>query len=804
MTCADAIYAHGTEAAPQKGGRRAATLDIFGGGGADEPSFADGGGVGLSGGIETAIAPSLCRRLAGGASAHGAGGSYEDRCAHIERAIRAATEVWARHHPALYFNWTQDLEHAELVFESGTPDDFSPRKGMDHVLAFEDDLHGAGAAPAAVRIVRGTGGHRLRSRVVRRRVVVNPSKCIYRSDAHVRACSALGAHFALGAVVACAALTLAVLALAPLGRFGAAVGSRGRAALATVALLTALSAERFGPLRALQWLSVLNILVAVAAALFYLVASSRAEAAVAAAAADSSESVGDASQDDVDKEERILAWQVSHLEAMLLVSRASMTQGTMGMEMAEPLVQLELELKRRHAAVSAAASERRLAAATKRRAPPPMPPKPDGTAVGCSAWGAAFIAAVVAASLLLLLLGQRLESCGNATPARLLWGGRGRDRLELLNSRCFRIDNVLAHELGHALGLGHPDQTVAFIPTHASVIGAPSSAQFVDISPVTPCAGLKMDAVRPGFPVFKDSIMFSSVVGESLLEGATAPPMRLTEDDLAGLFFLYPSEARRREWGTAPIPFKAYSPSKLRSHAEDVRSGRRCAALVRHADLAECLLALRVRSALKALERMRRHRCGAESWNNSGATPATPPAHAAVRLELCEALDALMHGARRGIVLAATDEMTPALAAEYNSRLHEEQLRLEAALHDAPLRLTGHAGVDHALVFLARGVHHDADADGVDDSDRDADGLPDIVEDGLDALRELLREALAGQLSGGGWGAAAGDGEEADEEGDFVGRAMAALSAVSPHQQHSGCRHGRQRGGEGVDGAAEL
>ena len=711
-TCARSVYAFGT-AADQE--RPAAAADVLTVGVIDlgaspaARSFADSGVVSLVGGIESAIDPSLCRRLL--RMAPGERG-YATRCEHIERSVRTATEIWSRHHPTLYFNWTDRSEEAELVFLPGGAE-FSTDESLKNVLAYETDL-----GDATVRTVTGTTGRLLRSRVVRHKIVINPEVCIFETDVHVRACAELGAHFALGVVAACAALTLAMLACAPLGRFGSWVGTRGRAALFVAALAAALSAELFGPVLALQYLALLNILVAGVAAFFYV-----SENASAAEVTD-----GEVA------EQKLEAWK----PGLLTMCRFR-----------------------------------------------------------CSCSGGAFITAVTAASLLTLLLGVRLNSCGGAQPAHVLWGGLARGAWDdMFVKRCFRIDDVLAHEVGHALGLTHPDTGAVFIPANVSALGVLSAADHVAISAETPCEGLKIDLPLRSSSPFRSAIMFSSVVGSSAAAGAAQPPMELSEDDLAGIFFLYPSAARRREWGTGAIPASAYSTSKLRSIAEDFHAGR-CAHLPRHSDMVECLLALRLRAALVALDRMARHRCGAH-WR----------AQRAVRLELCDTIEDVTYSARLATSLAASGLLTPPLVAQHAAHLCAEQLRLEAALHDAPLRLTGLAGLDHALVFLARGLHHgaDADSDGVPDHDRDADGLPDVVEDGLDALRELLRKALdAGGLSGGGWTEAGGSGAGTASASNgfftFATQASEAASAVAPQRMGLRCSHNRRREVEGDEGA---
>ena len=91
-----------------------------------------------------------------------------------------------------------------------------------------------------------------------------------------------------------------------------------------------------------------------------------------------------------------------------------------------------------------------------------------------------------------------------------------------------------------------------------SLLQTVTSSDYVKISSKNPCDGIKMDRVRNAAHTFKGSIMYSSVVGSSAFSGSTKQPLKLSQDDLAGLFFLYPSDTRKREWGNFDIPLKSY------------------------------------------------------------------------------------------------------------------------------------------------------------------------------------------------------------------------------------------------------
>ena len=189
------------------------------------------------------------------------------------------------------------------------------------------------------------------------------------------------------------------------------------------------------------------------------------------------------------------------------------------------------------------------------------------------------------------------------------------------------FEGVVAHEIGHVLGVDHPDQSFRLDPDAEF-----SVHDHVRIHSDAPCKGLrawKVPAkrcealgsgaacaerrdcrVRPAAwradgaraptrcaSIFEETVMFSRVGAESSIN----PP---TEDDLAAVFFAsvftrardrsnarlsseslsllrprpprrYPDALRDRNgttWGTAPLRLAEYSLAKLRGIAEDALS----------------------------------------------------------------------------------------------------------------------------------------------------------------------------------------------------------------------------------------
>jgi hypothetical protein len=767
-TCEESVYTLGTEESERNPNSDTLTLSIFDAGGPDSNSFADGGEISLVGGIEVAIHPSLCRRLL---RLSPSSPFYKSRCDNIERSMRKATEIWSRHHPLLYFNWTTQIDKAELVFVPGSDVEFS-RPDMSLVLAYETEIRASGHS-LPVKIVRGTMGHRLSSRLTRRKIVVNPLVCIFETDAHIRACNALGSNFAFNLVIISTSISVITMLL-PLGRFGKYITIRGRVFFIVLFILASLTSFLLRPLSALQYLSLINIFIAFFASLYYVLndlTENQVNSHIVKLSENSSVSMSsDSSHSDLDitlPSQRELQKEIEDLNELLKEDPVHFS----------PILEnVKEDLVKRIQIDKEKIKKREMITSTTTTIVQKKQPWKASMQFRCTRVGGSCISGVLLSSLVLLFIGKRLESCGNANPARLLWGGINQTSFDRqFATQCFRIDDVLAHEVGHALGLGHPDKGTAFLSSFSSVLGVLNSSDYVKISAKNPCDGIKMDRVRNAAHTFKGSIMYSSVVGSSAFSGSTKQPLKLSEDDLAGLFFLYPSDTRKREWGNFDIPLKSYSIMKLNSYASTFLNGS-CAKLLRRADIAECILAMRLRLSLTSLNLMMLNRCGI-NWRRESDT----------RIELCESLESLIHGVRRSAALAVADEMTPSLANEYLSFLHKEQQRLEAALYDAPIHVTGYNNLDHALIFLARGVHHDIDGDGVHDDDSDADGLPDVIEIGLNALQELLRDAVDGQLSRGGWIVA---GEQEGKE-FFLEQVNELSHSISQHNK--ACRHGQQQ-----------
>lgn len=111
---------------------------------------------------------------------------------------------------------------------------------------------------------------------------------------------------------------------------------------------------------------------------------------------------------------------------------------------------------------------------------------------------------------------------------------------------CFSFETILRHEIGHVLGMDHPD-----IEGVSNLDSDSRDKNHIPINPQNPCLGLQMNSKR-----YWNSIMVSHGNRNTRMH-------KLAHDELGALHFLYPHEQRSLKRDR--IPFEWMSHEKLRS-----------------------------------------------------------------------------------------------------------------------------------------------------------------------------------------------------------------------------------------------
>eukprot|EP00900_Chrysochromulina_parva_P024625 jgi/Chrpa1/6797/Chrysochromulina_OHIO_Genome00001170-RA len=180
----------------------------------------------------------------------------------------------------------------------------------------------------------------------------------------------------------------------------------------------------------------------------------------------------------------------------------------------------------------------------------------------------------------------------------------GDDNSRFGPQRCQSLEAVLAHEAGHILGLGHPDQgpalhlksvpkkdlVVSYTPINHSKMceglhmtepreekGECEGRRLLDCQKLAHChwddGGLyeRRTSTRKGArssePVplrYRCMDVYATTLMASHDADPHEPNSIPTADDLAGLFFLYPSRRRSVKWSTKPISVSEYNVPKLK------------------------------------------------------------------------------------------------------------------------------------------------------------------------------------------------------------------------------------------------
>lgn len=336
--------------------------------------------------------------------------------------------------------------------------------------------------------------------------------------------------------------------------------------------------------------------------------------------------------------------------------------------------------------------------------------------------------------------------------------------------KCFNFEQIISHELGHVLGMDHPNSMRGFYSRSNWMNrggGGMSAHLHTPINAQNPCSGITVVShnqceslsraqcvlykefhVSPSFKcesVTSDALMYAYAHSDDDSLRTSVQKDYITEDDLSSLYFLYPSPNRTADWGTAPLPLQSYSLAKLRALAEDFYD-HACATLTTKVDMLECLQEKKAELMLEELRTLAGRICKA------GRSEECREVAALYKVSQSY-IDSIRHGrltdmgsdVHMGTHEEAEQQWHPSWLTGASESLIAAQVNAELVLHDHPNKYTTSAEVDAVIDFLLLRGHHQTSAGS---RDSDGDGLPDSVEAGLEALKELLASIEDGSYNG--------------------------------------------------------
>ena len=302
------------------------------------------------------------------------------------------------------------------------------------------------------------------------------------------------------------------------------------------------------------------------------------------------------------------------------------------------------------------------------------------------------------------------------------------DTLSSNDGKCFDFHSTMVHEMGHVLGLDHGDVVPFLAPKSVGKIrGRTHDPQtYTPINGMNECKGLRY--YRGDQPCEKLSqrecitntwcsysgyackSRFSKTMMNSYSDRHDVVT-QLSEDDVAGLFFLYPSKSRSSAWSQS-VPLKKMSKSKLKFMAS-------CAGVPKGSGIALSKAELANKINIHVLKK------GLRSLSMLDVS--------ALRLDQQEMDDA----ERISNLQRQSDRLFGRKKNKKNDADNEDVLRELLNEFQQTRDDIENENVKDSIVVGRVG---DMNGDGVSDVDDDGDGLPNIVDEGLDALRELLDE----------------------------------------------------------------
>lgn len=414
----------------------------------------------------------------------------------------------------------------------------------------------------------------------------------------------------------------------------------------------------------------------------------------------------------------------------------------------------------------------------------------------------------------------------------LLFNNDGNNELYYKEKRCVNIKHIIAHEFGHLLGLGHADvdyQLDSMDHFGDDTDTKVSPKTYVDINPLKPCKNLYVRGSR-GIRCssildpnvcngVKECLFFDGKCRNEFTETLMASYYEtrynhvpsytyrkrnetiITEDDLASLFFLYPSIYRNSKWGLQPIPLEDYSIHKLfvksedeyagvctthlrnltsrhqnpQTHSKPSVSGLRRAMRKYDNDLQrqqiiECLKEQEMIKGIRDLELLIITNCENRPLYRSILDYLTGRKRDCKNYSLLHSnkvkgLEIIQQQRKRNAetVAAAASSTTNSISSNNISNATTSdgvarRSEVENLISDIQIgkqnieeeldgdAVTGYEDVDRIIDLMMEGTTtKDTNMDGVSDVDSDQDGLPDSIDDNIDVLLDVLRSVAEGE-----------------------------------------------------------
>ncbi len=288
---------------------------------------------------------------------------------------------------------------------------------------------------------------------------------------------------------------------------------------------------------------------------------------------------------------------------------------------------------------------------------------------------------------------------------------------------CQDLHSVIAHEMGHVLGLGHSDDASILTSSKQIKTGNFDRTKYIPIKSDKVCSGIKTyprysrcnklssrhacsweNQCHWSRQMQKCSSRYQDTMMASQL--ARGVVNYLTEDDLAGLFFLYPRKGRNEKWSKR-LPFKKMKVSKLSYIANQLGVKENLNSRMDHVKSICSVLTKRSVIRLNDLD------------TSYAATMFFPP-------------DEKFSETQNGI--SQLKKATKDLFSNTEKKSPDEIKELYTNYKDAKEL------VESKNEKSTIGIVGDLNNDGVADRDDDGDGIPNEIEVGLDALNEILQE----------------------------------------------------------------